>query len=105
MWKLRLYASIAALLIYCQSPALAQPPCMPAEAGLAEIERDYGESPLFEGSTARGQRFLLTLNAETGTWSVLIGPVPGMLCMVDNGDGGKPAGISAPTPKLPGAPS
>jgi hypothetical protein len=104
MWKIRLCVSIAALLLYCQSPALAQSPCMPAEAGLDFVNEKYGENPLFEGQMAEGRRFVLTWNAESGSWSLLVAhPAdPGLLCMVGSGEGGKPAGGRR---KPPGAPS
>lgn len=105
MWKVRLCLAIGALAVYCQSSALAQPPCMPAEAGLALMQGEYGESPLFEGQTTAGQRMVLTWNAETGTWSLLAGhpAMPGALCLVGNGDGGKP--YTAPTAPPKGQPS
>jgi len=100
LWKARLCLAVVGLLLYCQSPAVSQPSCMPAEAGLAWVSEKYQETPLFEGQMAQERRVVLTWNAETGSWSLLVGdPMgAGLLCMAASGEGGKPYSAPAAPP-------
>jgi hypothetical protein len=68
-----LRAFLALLALACIPPAFAQDqaPCAPPDVILQIIHDDYGEDPEIIGQTADGVMMVLTLNHETGSWTIL----------------------------------
>lgn len=79
-------ALLIAALIGLAMPAVAQQtPCGPIPIILKSLDEGYGETPEF-AMTDRGKNsLLLTLNVQTGTWTILA--LRGqMLCGVISGE-------------------
>lgn len=74
------------------SGAYAQQPtpmgCGPAEQVIAGLKKDHGESPTFGGVDSNGVRVILFLNAGTGTWTLVVSPMPEIVCGVTEGERG-----------------
>ena len=60
--------------------------CAPERQMLAGLESEYGERPAWQGMTMDGP-VMVTVNPDTGTWTILVMPQPGMLCIGAAGDG------------------
>lgn len=88
---------LAAFLFSAQAPAAAaaqEPPCAERAQGLALLAESYGERPLWQGVDAgSGALLLLTLNLESGRWSLLVArpEAPALLCLAAAGSGGASA--------------
>ena len=71
---------------FLTTPALAQMDgCMPERQWLASLETDYGEVRTYQGMS-NDKPVLVTVNADTGSWTMLFMPQPGMLCILAGGE-------------------
>ena len=93
--------TLTATMILAGTLAQAQEPqqCFSFEAGVSAAQRQYGEVPVFIGST-RGVAVMLTLNPVDGSWTLWEALTAGTLCVVRSGRDW----IAAPKPVIP-APS
>jgi predicted butyrate kinase (DUF1464 family) len=83
-----------AVLALSATPALAQQPCAPSHAVMAEALTGgkYREQPTFMGITSgSGAKFELWLNPETGTWTATVEQPTGATCILMVGDSFGPA--------------
>jgi hypothetical protein len=44
--------------------------CADVKAGSAKLKKNYGETPVFRGVSAKGYLIVLFLNSQSGTWTV-----------------------------------
>ena len=77
---------------YAQQPT--PPNCGPAEQVITGLRNDHGETPAFGGIDTNGVRVILFLNAGTGSWTLVISPMPGIVCGVTEGERGQIAKAS-----------
>ena len=70
------------------TPALAQdaPPCGPAGPMLASLLTQYGEVPAYQAASSGGSPMAVLVNPDTGSWTMLYMPQPGLACMVATGN-------------------
>ena len=78
------------LALAVASPAAAQSQCGPTEQVIAALTGRYGEAVIAQGLVADPQGNLIALmqtyvNADTGTWTVLMTRPDGMSCMTASG--------------------
>jgi len=81
---IRFAAAVAACLLFV-APAAAESACVPWEQTLVDIYLDYGELPTSIG-VVQGGVLILTVNPETGTFTVFIQPNEDMVCFVGAGE-------------------
>lgn len=102
---------LALALSAAPMPALADPPAVstmavpvPCVAGdvLLSGAAKLGERQLLHGDTGQGTTMVLSTNADTGKWTVLIvmPGAPGAVCIIATGEALTPGAI-----ELPGEPS
>lgn len=74
------------------APVMAQVPCMPLAAAMAELTGpSYNEAPLFDATLGEGA-VKVTANAATGTWTLMIiKKAPPVACLVMAGKDFRPA--------------
>lgn len=70
--------------------------CGPAEQVIAGLKADFGETPTFGGVDAKGVRVILFLNAETGSWTLVVSPLPDVVCGVTEGERGTLVKVATP---------
>ena len=82
---LLLLATLAALgLALVATFAHAAAPCAPVADALRGLYADYGEYPAFIAEGPGGVT-VITLNPDTGTWSMLVQPNSDVICMMATG--------------------
>lgn len=101
MKALRLLAFASGLTVFAAVWAHAQQPITPMGCGSAEqvingLKTDFGEVPTFGGVDAKGVRVILFLNAETGTWTLVISPASAIVCGVTEGERGSLVKVTTP---------
>ena len=71
------------------TPAAAEePPCAPAQNIILNLAASHGEFPVFDAVSTRGYRLVITLNTDTGGYTVL-GVLANVIgCILDVGEGG-----------------
>lgn len=64
--------------------------CADIKAGSAKLKKNYGETPVFRGVSAKGYLVILFLNAETGTWTAgsILPQNRKIMCPIDAGGDG-----------------
>lgn len=80
---IRFAAAIAACLLFVL-PASANESCAPWEQTLVNIYVDYGEVPV-NIATVQGGVLIVTVNPQTGTFTIFIQPNEHMICFVGAG--------------------
>lgn len=75
---------VLAVLAILSSVAKAQGVCGPAAAAMESLATKYGETMIFSGDTGNGSQIVVTVNSDTGTWSVLT-LQSGMACLRASG--------------------
>lgn len=94
-------AGIGLLFLFAK-PARGQVPipCAPVSEMLASITGlKYGEKPQNSGTVKTGGRLTIILiyaNPETGTWSIIALPTPGMACLMWSGSDWRRAPVGDP---------
>lgn len=86
--------SIIAGVLLIPALALAEPvkvdkpvECYKMERGLKHLIGEFGEQPIWLGSTAEGHQSGLFLNPKTGTWTFVTAPNGDTLCIIEHGTG------------------
>jgi hypothetical protein len=83
-------ASILAFMLSATSVAAQDAPKCGGFADLAAaLAKDFGEAQRFVGIDGRGLMIVMTLNAETGSWTALQVEAGGRACMVAAGMSGE----------------
>lgn len=83
-----LLRTLAAAVLGCLlfiAPASANESCAPWEETLVSLYIDYGELPAHV-AVVQGGVLIVTVNPQTGTFTVLIQPNEAPICMVGAGD-------------------
>lgn len=62
---------VIVILGVASSIARANPQCGPEADVMAALVTKYGEAPIFSGDTDSTSRIVITVNSDTGTWTVL----------------------------------
>jgi len=91
-------APVAVNLAWSQQMA-----CAPSKELFPKIKAQYGEDPIYHGTTQAGGLVTVTANFSTGTWSILAEmdyQGTRMACIMSAGDGG-----AVLAPSLKGDPS
>jgi hypothetical protein len=105
---IRLFAA-ALMGLLMTSHALAQTSntCAPKVKMLQTIQEKFGEEPLADASIGKDPKtkvVLFTLNAETGSWTLLGEPPeqPGVYCVLMGGFNFRPTSVESPPPAVKG---
>lgn len=61
--------------------------CYKIENVLKQIMGEFGEQPIWLGSTAQGHQSGLFLNPKTGTWTFVTAPNNESVCIIEHGTG------------------
>lgn len=93
---------VAAVAAGLATPAAAQTTCfqMTLDQALENASKKHGETPLFQGTLPGGETFIVTAKQDGDrSWTVMIVPAPGVLCIPAAGvdfkpmRNAKPAGV------------
>lgn len=77
---------ILAALIALASPACAEGiPCQPAPDLIQLLADRWGEGVLATGTGGNEQRVIVTINPDTGTWTIVAVRPDGLACAVGSG--------------------
>ena len=82
---LRALAAAALGCLLFIAPASANESCAPWEETLVNIYVDYGELPV-NIAVVQGGVLIVTVNPQTGTFTVFVQPNEDVICMVGAGD-------------------
>ena len=80
-----IFAAIVACNALAISPAAAQSNCADRDEALAVLAEKHGEHVAFRAVSGRGVMMEVTVNSESGSYSVLMTSPGGPTCMVDEG--------------------
>jgi hypothetical protein len=82
------YRVLAALVAFVSLaiPASAQQACGPWEEMLLYAANEYGEYPAYLATSNKGYVIVVTVNPETGTFTVFAQPNESTACAVDSGE-------------------
>ena len=63
---------VFAFIAWFSAPTQAQQVtgCADVKTGSAQLKKNYGETPVFRGVSAKGYLIVLFLNSQSGTWTV-----------------------------------
>lgn len=75
------------ILVLSATPALSAA-CTPDMKGLlGGLSAKYGEVPRIAATVTGGEKFLMTVNKKTGTWTVIFVSPEGLSCLMTSGNG------------------
>lgn len=98
---MRLLILAAAMLAAVLLPSIAfATTCIRAEGILAHLADAFGEQPAFTAITAGGT-VTVTVNSDTGSWTMVASPSPEILCMIAMGHGWRATEVPTAPPPAP----
>ena len=71
---------------FLTTPVMAQTTCGQAGPILASLLAQYGEVPAYQAASSGGAPVAVLVNPDTGSWTMLYMPQPGLACMVATGN-------------------